>query len=290
LILTLTLCFALASCGCAEPSPVERAVSVGTHSLHVRALGGGPPTVVVDVGLGGSLEEWHPLQEALAADALVVIYDRAGYGGSEAGPLPRDSGREADELRAVLDAAGVPGPFVLVGHSLGALNAQVFHGRYPEDTAGLVLLDPPPLGWILGDGYPGLREIADGMTDEWQGIADRLAGSDDPGERAEEAFLRTIASEHREMFGESARLAGAIESFGDTPVVVVASGVANPAFGDVAEEYQAYWADESRAIAAKSTRGEFVLAERSTHMLHRDAADLVMASIRSVVTQVIPEE
>ena len=85
------------------------------------------------------------------------------------------------------------------------------------------------------------------------------------------------------MFESSAREAAAIESFGDTPLIVIASGVPNRMFGDVAEEYQRFWADESRAIAAKSSRGGFELAERSTHRLHEEASDLVLKSIRSVV-------
>lgn len=245
---------------------------------------------MVDAGIAAQVDEWSELQGALAQEALVVLYERAGYGASEPGPMPRDSGRVANELGALLDAASIPGPYILVGHSLGGLNVQVFANRHPDEVAGLVLLDPPPLAWILGEGFPELRSVADAMTTEWQSIADAGSVSSEPGDRAEAVFFETIASEHREMFGESARLAGAIESFGDIPLVVVASGVPNPMFGDVAERYQAYWADESRAIAEKSTRGEFVLAERSTHMLHRDAADLVLASIRSVVTQVIPEE
>ena len=284
LVFTFTLCFALVSCAGGEPTSVDRTVSVGTHSLHVRERGSGSPTVVIDVGLGGSLEEWHALQDALASDAFVVLYDRAGYGRSEAGPLPRDSGREMDELRTMLDAAAIPGPFVLVGHSLGALNAQVFAGRYPEVTAGLVLFDPPPLAWVLGEGYVELREVADGMTAEWQEMADRMATSTDSGERAEAAFLGTIASEHREMFGVSAKLAAAIETFADTPVTVIASGVPNPMFGDIAQEYQDYWANQSREVAAKSARGKFIYAGESTHSLHRDAPDLVLEAIRALVT------
>lgn len=282
----LSFCLSLSACASNEEPPVDRAVSIGTHALHVRVLGDGFPPIVVDVGIASRSEDWYSLQERLANKTLVFVYDRAGYGTSEAGPLPRDSGREADELKALLDASSIQGPFVLVGHSLGALNVQVFAAQYPEDVAGMVLLDPPPLGWLLGERFLDLRGMAERMTNEWQAIADRGSASSEPREQAEAAFLGMIASEHREMFGESARLVGAIETFGDTRLVVIASGVPNPMFGDVAEEYQGYWADQSRAIAAKSTRGEFILAEQSSHMLHEKAADLVLASILSVVMDV----
>jgi len=94
-----------------------------------------------------------------------------------------------------------------------------------------------------------------------------------------------IASEHREMFGESAKLAGAITSFGDVPLVVVAAGKPNPAFGEVAEEFQRYWVEQSRALAGKSTKGKFILADQSSHYLYLDAPDLVADSVVSVVRE-----
>ena len=73
------------------------------------------------------------------------------------------------------------------------------------------------------------------------------------------------------------------KEYGDIPLVVIASGVPNPAFGDVAQEYQAYWIQQSRVLAAKSSRGEFLLAEDSAHNLHQEAEDLVYESILSIL-------
>jgi pimeloyl-ACP methyl ester carboxylesterase len=258
-------------------------IDVGTHRLHIHTMGEGSPVIVIDVGIAGTIEEWRPLQERLAETTQVCTYDRAGYGRSEPGPFPRDAGRTADELRALLRGAGVPGPFILVGHSLGALNMQIYAARYPDDVAGMVLLDPPPLSWMLGECYPDLLRMAEGMTDEWQAIADSRSGSSDPQTRAEAAFFGAIASEHREMLGRSASLAAAIETLGDIPLTVIAAGVPNPLFGEIAEEYQDYWIEQSRAVADKSTGGRFVLAAESTHHLHRDASSIVYETIVSMV-------
>ena len=95
-----------------------------------------------------------------------------------------------------------------------------------------------------------------------------------------------IASEHREMFGETARLVGAISTFGDMPLVVMAAGKPNPAFGEVAEEFQKYWIEQSRALAGKSSNGRFILAEGASHYLYLDVPDLVVESILSVVYKV----
>jgi pimeloyl-ACP methyl ester carboxylesterase len=250
-------------------------VDIGSHSLHMVRAGDGTPTVVVDVGIGARSEEYASIRDRISRVTSVITYDRAGYGRSEMGPLPRDAGRAADELHALLQAASILGPYILVGHSLGGLHMQIFAGRYPDEVAGMVLLDPPPLDWIRGESYTDLLEMAEGMTAEWQSIADG------GGENAD--FFRTIASEHREMLGRSAEQAAAVESFGDLPLVVIAAGVPNPAFGDIAEEYQRYWIEQSRMIAAKSTHGELVLAEDSTHRLHTDAEELVVQCIMKML-------
>jgi pimeloyl-ACP methyl ester carboxylesterase len=281
----LVACLMGLSCEGEGPAPGDQMVSVGTHRLLVHREGEGTPTVVIEAGITDHLENWRAVQERLGQVTQVVTYNRAGYKGSDAGPLPRDCGREAEELKALLDNASAPGPYVIVGHSLGGLNAQVFAARYPEDVVGIVLLDPPPLSFIRGEEYTSLLAMADRMTAEWQAIADAGAASPDTAEKAQTVFFRMIASEHREMFGESARLVSEISSFGDTPLLVMAAGKANPAFGDIAEEYQAYWIEQSRALSQKSSKGKFILAEESSHHLYKDVPDLVVESILSVVDQ-----
>jgi hypothetical protein len=98
-----------------------------------------------------------------------------------------------------------------------------------------------------------------------------------------------IASEHRELFGETARLVDAIASLGDVPLVVLAAGKPNPAFGPVAEEYQRYWIAQSRALTAKSTNGRFLLAEGASHYLYLDVPELVAENILSMVRAVRAE-
>ena len=258
-------------------------VSIGSHSLQIRAEGKGAPTVVIDAGIMDQLDKLRLLQERLARDTRVVTYNRAGYGKSEAGPLPRNSRREANELKTLLEEAGVPGPYVLVGHSLGALNMQMFAAMYPGDVVGIILLDPPPLSFLLGREYRDLRVMAERMTAEWQAMADSAAKATDAEGKAWSAYFQMIASEHHEMFGESARLVDGIATFGDIPLVVLASGKPNPAFGEVAEEYQRYWVEQSRALTGKSTKGKFVFAEKASHYLYLDVPDLVVESITSLV-------
>jgi len=270
-------------CREAGKEPVESMVDVGSHSLHAMVAGKGSPPVVFDGGIGARSDEYRQLQDRIAATTTTVAYDRAGYGASEVGPLPRDSRTEVEELRALLAALDIHGPYVFVGHSLGGLNMEVYAGLHPEEVAGMILLDPPPLGFIQGEDYPELILMAAQMTEEWQRIADAGLESEDAQDRAEAGLFQMLASEHREMFGSSAVDASSVASFGNTPLVVVASGVPNPAFGEIADEFQRYWSAQSEALSAKSTHGKFVLAEHSGHMLHTEAPDLVVDIVLSMV-------
>ena len=185
--------------------------------------------MVIDAGITDQLDKLRPLQDRLAGVTRVVTYNRAGYGQSEPGPLPRDSGREADELKALLERASVPGPYVLVGHSLGALNVKVFASRYPDLVAGMVLLDPPPLSFILGQEYKETRR--DGREDD-RGVAGDRRFRGEIGRSAGQGAGRLLPHDRvrasRDV-RESAKLVGAIASFGDIPLVVIAAGKPNPA-------------------------------------------------------------
>lgn len=124
----------------AYPPPGEL-IQVGGHRLHLIRRGAGGPAVVLDAGLAGFSLDWGLVYPEVARFTTVCAYDRAGYGWSERGPSPRTSERIVDELRTLLDTAGVEPPYVLVGHSFGGYNVRLFANRYPCDVAGMVLVD-----------------------------------------------------------------------------------------------------------------------------------------------------
>jgi len=103
----------------------------------------------MDSALAGSSISWSLIQPDVSRLTRACSYDRAGFGWSDAGPMPRTAGRVADELRALLNRGGVAPPFVLVGHSFGGLVMRVFAARYRSDVSGLVLVDPAhPEDWV----------------------------------------------------------------------------------------------------------------------------------------------
>jgi pimeloyl-ACP methyl ester carboxylesterase len=118
-----------------------RLVDIGGYRLKINCTGKGSPTVVLEAGLGDVSIEWNHVQPKIAQFSRVCSYDRAGYGASDAGPMPRTSAQIAKELHTLLQNAGEPPPYVLVGHSFGGYNVRVFNGSYSDQVAGVVLVD-----------------------------------------------------------------------------------------------------------------------------------------------------
>jgi pimeloyl-ACP methyl ester carboxylesterase len=116
-------------------------VDVGGHQLHIYCTGEGSPTVVLEAPATALSVAWARVQPQIAKHTRVCSYDRAGLGWSEAGDRPYDPGRVPEELRALLKAANERAPYVVVGYSLGASFARRFAGLYPQDVAGLVLIN-----------------------------------------------------------------------------------------------------------------------------------------------------
>jgi pimeloyl-ACP methyl ester carboxylesterase len=138
-----------------EPTPLAaqvspgygRFVKIGERTLFLYCIGEGSPTVLLEAGLGGDHSAWAMVQPETAAFAHVCSYDRANTGLSDAAPTPRTSADVVADLHALLSAAALPGPYILVGHSFGALHVRLYAHTYPAEVAGLVLVDPVHEDW-----------------------------------------------------------------------------------------------------------------------------------------------
>ncbi len=125
-------------------TPAGRLIDIGGHRLHLHCAGAGSPAVILEAGLGETGATWSLVSDAMAGDTTVCAYDRAGRGWSDAAPGPQDGAAVAADLHRLLGLGHVAGPYVLVGHSTGAQYVRTFAGRYPEQVAGMVLLDGQP--------------------------------------------------------------------------------------------------------------------------------------------------
>jgi pimeloyl-ACP methyl ester carboxylesterase len=246
-------------------------VDVGGHRLHLSCMGEGSPTVVLDAALGNMSAHWARVQQEVATTTRVCAYDRAGLGWSEPGPEPRDAAHITSELHTLLGTAGIPGPYVTVGHSFGGLYTQLYAARYPEQVAGVVLVESshPQQFTRLPDG-PQNYEMARWLYTvapvlAWLGVV-RLFDLGAPpagfpvGQSAQiEAWagstrhVATTAEEFRAAPDTMAQ-AGVVRGLGDLPVAVVSAGEQSP-----------QWLALQNELAALSTNSSHHVVGGATH-------------------------
>ncbi len=284
--------------------PPGTMTEVSGVALHLLCSGEGSPTVLLEAGLGAVLTNWRLVQPEVARHTRVCSYDRAGLGWSERGPRPRTSEQITTELNALLDTADIARPLVLVGHSFGGLHVRVYTSRFPEEVAGLVLVDPsherqleelpaPPAGadFLVRRLLPVLSRLgtakllAPALLGDY---VERLA----PVELAmagTSKFLRGQASEYAAVAASAQAAQAMPRSLADRPLVVVsASRVATPP-GMTAEEVAAVEATIAKLhtdLASLSTGGRRVVSGVAGHLVQLDDPGLVTASILEVVEAV----
>ena len=245
-----------------------RLVDVGGLKMHIDCTGEGSPTVILDSGLGDTYLSWRKVQPQIAKFTRVCSYDRAGLGYSESSSHPRTSKVIAGELHALLQAAGVAPPYVLVGHSMGGYDVRLYASLYRNEVAGMVLVDashpdqdnrlPPELKNIEGTGQREAEFLQFTMP---FGIP-RLLGlcDDDPVERAAECNFHSLRESVAEIkaFSESAAESAATGTLGDMPLAVLSHDPDKPSSElppDVAKPTNDTWEKMQEELAHLSTRG-----------------------------------
>ena len=289
--------------------PLGDFYELGERRLMLHRSGDGGPAVVILPGAGLIGLDFLNVQELVADFATAVLYDRAGTGWSDAVDLPRTPTEVVDELRELLRAAGVPAPYVLVGHSLGAFYARRYAQLFPDEVAGLVLLDPghedimsfmpapaAEAGEQMASGLEELPDLTDEQIREARRQYTQLYSSwpeSVRGPLVEEhlASWRTQIAEtgnfETEVYDEL-RAGGVLP---DVPVIVLTAGGSNPYWAQfMSEALMREALDGVRsmqaAIAASVTRGEQRLLEGASHQyLHLERTDAVVEAIRDVHAQ-----
>ena len=252
----------LACCGCHDSTKMDAKVPVGALSLHILCRGEGTPTVVFDSGLGNDARAWSSVQPEVAKLTKVCAYDRAGTGSSSPAPRPHPNRQMAEELHALLKSAKIPGPYVLVGHSMGGMNVQLLLDRYPDSVAGMVLVDASPEPPLF-EQFPR-AELA-----EFEKNIGKLEGLD----------MKTLLGGYEELRQSK-------PSLGNKPLVVLVAGRATPE--PFLTEAQARDAFLKRQHAQKplvdlSTNGVLVTARNSTHHIPHESPEIVVEAVKAVV-------
>jgi pimeloyl-ACP methyl ester carboxylesterase len=266
--------------------PPGQLVDVGGHRLHLYCTGSGSPTVVLEPGGGASSSDFAWITPAVARDTRVCVYDRAGRGWSDPADGPQDGAHIAADLHALLERAHVPGPYVLAGHSFGGLYVQSFAAQFPDQVAGLVLLDStapkPGPGRAINAGSGDMvdRVAALAAASAHLGVGRLIAsgsyGSLPPRSR-DEARANSSTAAHlgsfiEEFFGgadTSMQQASALTSLNGKPLIVL---TADEGINDN------QWQSKQEHMATLSTNSLHRHANATHDSLISDEADAAVAS------------
>jgi pimeloyl-ACP methyl ester carboxylesterase len=267
---------------------------VGGHRLHLSCAGSGGPTVVLEPGLGGVSADLAWIAPAVARDTRVCVYDRAGRGWSDPTDGSQDGARIAADLHTLLDRADIPGPYVLAGHSFGGLYVQSFAAQFPDDVAGLVLLDstapkpgPAPPSSSSDTVFGRVTALVPAVAHLGVGrlIAHASYGSLPPRvrdeARAKASLARNLGSYIVEFVAgnTSMQQAAALTNLGAKPLIVLTADTGNAAD----------WQQKQDQMAGLSTNSVHRVANATTHdSMVSDEADSAAASqaIHDVVAAV----
>lgn len=295
----------------AYASPGQRVELADGRALNLRCTGEGTPVVMLEAGGNADASTWYRVQPGLSRLTRVCAYDRAGYGFSEEGPYPRDLAADAADLHALIRAADVPAPVVLVGHSRGSNIVRRIAQRHPEMVAGMVLVDPPEQG--PDDAFPqDWQKQTAAMLAQREDVLGACERAADAGEgdvlqqtclrappswmgesvaaamlrnKAKPAYWRTLRSELAHNIALFSVPVPADESYGAIPLVLLAAPEQEDP--NVPEEVRAVIAaarrDTHARILAASTRSTLIRVPNASHDIQLDQPEAVISAVKQLL-------
>jgi len=278
-IVLLVLCAAICGqCAVAQRKDerrsfsLERLVDLDGRRLYIKCSGEprtGLPVVIMDAGMGSTSAVWSLVEPGVSQFARVCSYDRAGLGKSDRAPQPHTSQDIVNDLHNLLAKTGINPPYVLVGHSLGGMNARLYASEYPKEVVGMVLVD---------------------STHEDEN--DRMLAVLPPEilKKAKPEDMMIRSAEEIDFNGSVAQLRAA-NWHSDIPLVVLTRGSAsfNPndyAVPSVAPKFEQIRLELQKELVGRSSRGKQIIAEKSGHYIQQDQPELVVDAIRQVMDKI----
>jgi pimeloyl-ACP methyl ester carboxylesterase len=299
--------------------PPGRLIDIGGCRLHLIESGQGDGTpVIFESGISATCLNWTQVRVQVEGFASACTYDRAWLGWSDRANSPRTTSNVVDELHRLLDAAGIPRPRILVGHSFGGMLVRAYAAKYPEEVAGLVLVDPlSPGEWLnippaharmlalgvklarrgallarLGVVRLGLALLMTGSRRLPQWIAKLSSG------RGESVISRLVGEVSkmppetwpmvRAHWCQPKSFQGLGNYFESLPASAAeADGIVEPTGLPVivlsADNSTPEQLKERDAIARRSPRGKHIIASKSGHWIQLDEPELVVQAIREML-------
>jgi pimeloyl-ACP methyl ester carboxylesterase len=278
--------------------PPGRLVDIGGRRLHFLPMGEGTPAVVIVPALGSNVLEWMRVLRGASPETTVCAYDRAGLGWSD----PQHGAATIDamvgDLHALLKSAGIAPPCIIAGHSMGGVVARRFQSRYPEDVAGMLLVDSSHEDQVrrLGDGawegfrraarrrmrILGLRRVAAnlGLVDGLNAAS--LAWETVPEHAAAAKAVSLSTKQRRTVVREMlvlARPQGQPQNLGALPLTVLSAGSA----GRRKWPPWPAWVELQDELAALSSTSVHIYAVNADHNVHLDDPGVVVQAISDLV-------
>ena len=321
LLVALTLSSTLASA--AEPGAEfgrpHRLVDIGGRKLNLFCSGAGSPTVVFESPSGSGGWAWWAVQPKVAARTRACVYDRAGYGFSDPSPHAADAAGAVEDLHALLSAAAIAPPYVLVGNSFGGAAAQLFAWRHPDEVSGLVLVEPlhedenvradaltdggisESEAQILEFGNACAAQVAKGFvagSDAYRecigGVDPALHGQLGATElqwRLRPAFWRARQAERAALPADRAQLRSARQPFGGLPLIVLARGVSpylvpGKPQSDTNKAIEAANLALLTEVAHSSTVGEVRVVAGAGHEIQESHPEAVVTAVDDVLAKI----
>jgi len=291
----------------ASPAPPGVMIDAGGGRLYAVVMGKGSPAVIIEPALGSTSPEWRSIQEALADKTAVLCYDRAGYGWSDPGLMPRTGEQAVKDLRIILNKTGLTPPYILLGHEQGALYLELFARAYPREVAGAVMIDPisrgndrfkkeldPAVYSNLIDKRPSLKAASflagRGLVRAFKAVPyvnlppglKELVVENYSLPKTYEAML----DEYRHRNEDIARL----PSYGAFPPVPLAVLHHSPEryleelhfytlSRDEALKIESIWRDMHRGVASLSPRGRMIVMKKGVHSPHLEEPDTIVRAV-----------
>jgi len=263
-------------------------VSLETNKIHLHCIGEGSPIIIFDSGVGGSHMDWVNVQSRAGEFTQACSYDRSGYGWSEMGIKPRTSKRIVSELTKILKIAKKEPPYILVGHSFGGLNMQLFARINPKDVIGLVLIDSIHTEQYKRFEDAGIEipttnttrfllgskdQVTEGMPEEYKDVAYELVRSDEA--------VSSMFNELRNMHVSTQEISTAAK-MPDIPISVITHGKKvwdNPMFKNMEE----IWYELQTQLSKSTSKGKLLTADSSGHHIHLEQPELILNEIKSIL-------
>lgn len=232
-------------------------VDIGAHNIYYKLFLNNNNTfpIVMDAGYGADSETWTPVVERLTELSTVLIYDRAGLGLSGNSNGRRTSMEMIRELKGLIDILHLNKPYVLVGHSFGAINSQLLASCFPKDIASLILLDP-----AHEDHEDKILPL---MGDEFR-----------------DTYYKQFTKEttHKDYQASMEMLRSKRTHLGNIPVKIISAG--KKKFYD--NHVQNVWLSLHKELLTLSNNSDIVIAKNSAHHVHHDEPELVIREIREI--------